>query len=176
MEQLRGTALKRFVRRWQRENKHSVELAFVLQSVSYPVNVGSIFRIADAVNATEILLCGATPTPPHPAIAKVGRDKQSVVPWRYFHNVEDALADLRVGEFHICALELTTASVPYYDAIYPSKVALVLGNEDHGVTRSTLEIVDSAIFVPMYGKGRSLNVHVTAAIAAFYIIHQDKLV
>ena len=48
MNQLRGTPLKRFLRDFRREHPVTYDLVLVLQSVMYPVNVGSLFRIADA--------------------------------------------------------------------------------------------------------------------------------
>ena len=90
MKQLRGTPLKRFLRTLP-PPPSPTELAIVCQSVGYPVNVGSIFRIADALNAAEVLLTGITPTPPNPTIAKVARDKEQRVPWRYVAQPEDAL-------------------------------------------------------------------------------------
>jgi tRNA G18 (ribose-2'-O)-methylase SpoU len=61
--------------------------------------------------------------------------------------------------------------VPYFEANYPERVCLVVGNEDHGVTRAALALCDMAVFVPMYGVGRSLNVHVAAAIVLYHILH-----
>ncbi len=29
-------------------------------------------------------------------------------------------------------------------------------------------LVDGAVFIPMYGKGRSMNVHISAAIVAYH--------
>jgi tRNA (guanosine-2'-O-)-methyltransferase len=52
-------------------------------------------------------------------------------------------------------------------------VALVLGNEDHGVTRACLALCNAAIFVPMYGKGKSLNVHVSLAVVGYYLLHRS---
>ena len=42
-----------------------VELAFLLQSLEDPLNVGSMFRIADACGARGLVLAGPTPHPPH---------------------------------------------------------------------------------------------------------------
>jgi tRNA G18 (ribose-2'-O)-methylase SpoU len=47
----------------------------------------------------------------------------------------------------------------------------VLGNEDHGLTRSVLSLCDSSVFVPMYGKGLSLNVHVCTAVVLYHALH-----
>ena len=73
MKSLYGTPLKRFHRDFRRQHPVEHEVLVILQSVEYPMNVGSIFRIADAVEATELILTGITITPPNPTIAKVGR-------------------------------------------------------------------------------------------------------
>ena len=167
MKQLRGTDLKRFLRKGPEPRR---QLAIILQSVAYPVNVGSIFRIADACNVQSLLLAGITPTPPHPTILKVGRAKDSRVPWRYLEKAEDAIQELRAAGYHICALEITDESKPYYQYTYPEKVCFVVGNEDHGVTRDALALCDGAAYVPMFGKGRSLNVHVSLAIVCYHAL------
>ena len=170
MKQLRGTALKRFLRALPPPPSPK-ELVIVCQSVAYPVNVGSVFRIADALDVSEVVLSGITPTPPHPKISKVGRDKDRRVPWRYVERPETALEDLRDRGFWIGALEITDDCQPYYAVTYPDRVAVVLGNEDHGVTRACLALCDAALFVPMYGKGRSLNVHVSLAVVGYHLMH-----
>ncbi len=171
MKQLRGTPLKRFLRRLPPPPRPS-DLVVVCQSVAYPVNVGSIFRIADALEVKEVVLTGITPRPPHPTISKVGRDKDRRVPWRYVDRPEAALEELRAQGYWIGALEITSESQPYYAVDYPRQVALVLGNEDHGVTRACLALSQAAIYVPMYGRGKSLNVHVSLAVVGYHILHR----
>ena len=175
MQQLRGTTLKRFVRDFRRDHPLHHDLTLILQSVAYPVNVGSLFRIADACRVSEVVLTGITPTPPNPTIGKVGRNRDRDVPWRYADRAEDALADLRRGGYHICAIEITDRAVPYYTFDYPERLCLVVGNEDHGVTRGALALCDSAVFVPMYGKGRALNVHVSAAVVLYHLRHTPHM-
>jgi tRNA (guanosine-2'-O-)-methyltransferase len=170
MKQLRGTSLKRFLRNLP-PPPQVVDLAIVCQSVAYPVNVGSIFRLADALDARELVLTGITPTPPHPTISKVGRDKDRRVPWHYVDRPEDALVALKEQGYWLAALEITDECLPYYELAYGPKVAVVLGNEDHGVTRACLALCDAAIYVPMYGKGKSLNVHVSLAVVGYHILH-----
>jgi 23S rRNA (guanosine2251-2'-O)-methyltransferase len=172
MKQLRGTPLKRFLRALP-PPPSPVELVIVCQSVAYPVNVGSIFRIADGLDAAEVLLTGITPTPPHTTISKVSRDKDRRVPWRYLERPETALEELKGKGFYIAALEITDNCQPYYAVSYPQRVALVLGNEDHGVTRACLALCDGAVFVPMYGKGRSLNVHISLAVVGYHLLHRS---
>ncbi len=172
MRQLRGTPLKRFLRDWRKTHPLELDLALVLQSVAYPANVGSLFRIADAVRVSKMFLCGITPTPPSATISKVGRDKHHDVKWYYEPHTEDALRILRQEGYTICALELTDLSRPYFEVEYPPRLCLVVGNEDHGVTRGALALCDMAVFVPMYGSGQSLNVHVCTAVVLYHALYQ----
>lgn len=174
MNQLHGTDLKRFLRDWRRHNRLVQDTVVVLQSVAYPVNVGSMFRIADAVGVKHLYLCGITPAPPNKTIAKVGRNKHEHLAWSKVESAEEVIGRLRGEGYHICALEITDAAVPYYEMGYPERLCLVLGNEDHGVTRSALALCDSAVFVPMFGRGRSLNVHVSAAVVLYEVVAQAR--
>ncbi len=65
------------------------------------------------------------------------------------------------------AVEIAEGAVPYTDYEWPEKVCLVLGNEVNGVYASVMKHRDGAVYIPMFGKGRSLNVHVSAAVVAF---------
>jgi len=63
MKQLRGTPLKRFLRNLPPPT-FPTDLVVVCQSVAYPINVGSIFRIGDALGVAEIVLTGINPRRP----------------------------------------------------------------------------------------------------------------
>lgn len=168
MKPLRGTELKRFVKRLERPAR---ELAVVLQDVEDPVNVGAAFRIADACGASQLVLTGISARPPHKLIDKVGRGKDRRVPWRYVEDVTVAIGGLKGSGFEVLALELTESAVAYDARAYGPKVCIVVGHEDHGVTRRALEVCDGAIFLPMYGKGASLNVSVALGIACYHALH-----
>jgi tRNA (guanosine-2'-O-)-methyltransferase len=66
-------------------------------------------------------------------------------------------------------VELAEGAELYTDYEWPEKVCLVLGNEVNGVYTSVMKHRDGAVYIPMFGKGRSMNVHVSAAIVAFHI-------
>lgn len=171
MKPLYGTNLKRFLRDFKRENRPSVELVALLQSVEYPANVGSSFRLADGAGFSELILTGITPVPPNPTIDKVGRFKSKRVPWRYENNPLKAIYELKEQGYHIVAVEICETAVPYFQYAYPQKTCLVVGHEDHGITRETLSACDGAVFLPMYGKGLSLNVNVALSIVSYHVLH-----
>src|SRR3990167_5113861 len=67
--------LKKIVRR---------PLYIVCDNVLDTYNIGSIFRLADAVAAREVYLCGGSETPPNSRIAKAAVGCEKWVAWRYF--------------------------------------------------------------------------------------------
>ena len=165
------TEIKRLMRA---QKKPATELAFILQDVEDPVNVGAAFRIADAAKA-QIILSGITARPPHKLITKVGRAKDQKVPWRDIEDIELAI-DTMVNEgFQVLAVEITDEARPYHEQIYTPKTCLLVGHEDHGVTRKALARVHGTIFIPMYGRGASLNVHMALGITAFQALHTKNI-
>ena len=170
MKQLRDKELKQFLKQSQYP---PVELVFVLQDVEDPVNVGACFRIADACRVNEIVLTGISATPPHPTIAGIGRGAHRRVRWHTTKHAADAIQTYKTEGYTGYALEVTSGAVPYHTAEYPEKVCLIVGNEYRGVSRRTLEACDAAIYLPMYGKVRSLNVHVALAVATYHILHKS---
>ena len=136
--------------------------------MAYPVNVGSLFRIADACGAEAMALTGTTPEPSDsPKFQRASRGKEREVPLRHFADAAGALDWLLELGFSPVAVELTDRAVPYQLADFPPATALVLGNEEHGITRACLARCATQVYVPMLGEGASLNVHVAAAVVAF---------
>ncbi|MDA0333752.1 MAG: tRNA methyltransferase [bacterium] len=167
VRQLRGKPLTDFLKRVQRAD---VDLVFVLQDMQDPVNVGSAFRIADACGVRRMILTGITTCPPHALIKKVGRGRERRVPWEYTQDAAEAVESLRRDGYRVTAVEITAAALPYDAASYGERVALVVGHEDHGVTNRTLAACDQTVFLPMHGKGASLNVHVGLGIVAYHVL------
>src|SRR3990170_7876835 len=71
------------------------EIYIICDNILDTYNIGSIFRLADAVAAKKIFLCGSTETPPNSRISKaaVGTDKW--VPWEYASTAAEAIANLK---------------------------------------------------------------------------------
>ena len=67
----------------------------VCDNVLDTYNIGSIFRLADAVGAREVCLCGGSETPPNSKIAKAAVGTEKWVPWTYFATASEAIEALR---------------------------------------------------------------------------------
>jgi 23S rRNA (guanosine2251-2'-O)-methyltransferase len=169
MKQLRGIDLKRFNRK---NDKHNKNIILVLENIQYANNVASIFRTADAAHVSRIVLTGISHKPPFgKELQKTSRKKEDSVPWEYEEHTGDALVKIKKQGYQIIGLELTDQSVNYKDFDFNSdKICIVVGNEAYGVVKKTLERLDSSVYIPMYGRGGSLNVSVSTSILLFKII------
>lgn len=147
-----------------------VEIAFHLQDWEDPYNVGGMFRVAEACGAVELFMSGKTPVPPHPQIGVTSLGHHRRMPWQYFEKHVDAIAAIKAAGFAPIAVEIADEAEHYMEFDYPANTCLVLGHEGAGVYDYVLKLCGGAVFIPMAGKGRSLNVHVAAAVVAFEAI------
>lgn len=144
-----------------------VELCFLLQDWEDAYNVGGLWRVADGCGARELILTGRTPGPENPMVPVTSLGAHRRIPHRRFERHDDAAIQLKSEGWSIVTVEVADGAVPYHEFEYPERTCLVLGNEAQGVYTGMMKHRDAAVFIPMYGKGRSLNVHVAAAIVAF---------
>lgn len=145
-------------------------LFLILDSVYDTYNIGGLFRLADALGASGLYMCGESETPPNHRIKKASVGTYKVVPWQYKHTVSEAIEELRKlhPDIHIVSIELDDASVPYHTYDYTAPLALIVGNETHGVSQEALSLSDAIVSLPMHGYNISLNVIVSAAVVAFH--------
>ena len=135
--------------------------------------MGSIFRTSDALGVNKIFLCGCTPTPKdrfgreRKDLTKVALGAEKSIEWEYCESTEEAIKKLRKEKVQIIALEQAENSVDYKKVKAKNKVAIILGEEVHGLTKGVLDLADIVIEIPMYGTKESLNVSVAFGVAGF---------
>ncbi|CAL5197917.1 unnamed protein product [Lathyrus oleraceus] len=76
--------------------------------------------------------------------------------------------------FSILGLEQTANSVPLDQYVFPKKMVLVLGREKEGIPVDIIHILDACVEIPQFGVVRSLNVHVSGAIALWEYTRQQR--
>jgi 23S rRNA (guanosine2251-2'-O)-methyltransferase len=147
-----------------------IPVVVVLDSIRSALNVGSIFRTADAFSIEQVIICGFTATPPHKEITKTAIGATESVSWVYENNVVNAVQKLKSENYLLCGIEQTSTSVSMqkYEVSVKSKYALIFGNEVDGVSDDVLSMLDAAIEIPQYGTKHSLNVAVCAGIVIHY--------
>ncbi|MCB0062608.1 MAG: RNA methyltransferase [Caldilineaceae bacterium] len=147
-------------------------LRVLVDNVRSTFNVGSIFRSADGAGFQQLFLCGITPTPTNPKLAKTALGAEEAVAWSYHANSVDCAHLLRQQGHTLWALEEHPHALSLFAApLPPAPLVLIVGNEVTGVDPALLTLCDQTVALPMYGIKRSLNV-ATAFGAAAVILAQ----
>lgn len=165
----------------QAKNKMISEKAYkkilVLDNIRSVLNIGAIFRTADAVGIDQIILVGNTPVP----IDRFGRERQDIhktalgaeknIPWKHLENnqILDFLVSLQKNNFNIVSLEQDEKSIDYKKVKSFEKQVLILGHETEGVSSEILKISDQIAEIPMRGEKESLNVSVSGGIMMYQL-------
>lgn len=150
------------------------EIYIVLDNVLDTYNIGSIFRLADAVGAKKILLCKGSETPPNSRIQKASVGTWQWVEWEYCADTVSAISNLKtqISNIKIIGVELDQRSIDYTKADYLFPVALVVGHESDGISPEVLDLCDEIVELPQLGINKSLNVMVSLGIVLYKALEQ----
>lgn len=146
-------------------------LVLVLDNLRSGLNVGSIFRTADAFGVSKIYCCGITSTPPHREVLKSALGSTETVEWSYYVSTMEALMELRAGGYLIAGVEQVHGSTRLTDFHWDgTPLALVFGNEVTGISEEVLEECDRVLELPQAGTKHSLNVAVCAGVVVSRVV------
>lgn len=148
----------------------------ILDNVLDTYNIGAIFRLADAVAAEKIFICGESEIPPHTRIKKASINTTEWVRWEYAETAVEAINDLRfkIKDLQVVAIELDKRAVPYDKFEYKFPIALVVGHETTGVSSEVLNTADGIVELPMFGVNISLNVMVSLGIVLYEVLEKKE--
>lgn len=155
--------------KWRKGRTHKIYV--ILHNIRSCYNVGSIFRTADAVGVNKIFICGYTPTPLEPKVAKTALGAEKYVPWEQYKQTWRLLKQLRADGLWLAALEQTPESKNIFQYKFPKNgpIGVIVGHERKGLNRDILKYADDIVEIPMYGKKESLNVAIATGIALYTI-------
>ncbi|VAW54082.1 hypothetical protein MNBD_GAMMA06-2 [hydrothermal vent metagenome] len=162
---------------------HKFPLSIIANDLCDPLNVGSLFRLSDALGIEKLYLCGDTAVPPNTKINKTARSADKHVTFEYHKNAKDLVSKLKVAGEFIIALELTSSSIDVssneFSTVIKSATAtakknkkllcLVLGSENTGVSENLLSLAELTVHIKMRGHNSSMNVISAASIACYEI-------
>jgi tRNA G18 (ribose-2'-O)-methylase SpoU len=149
----------------------------VLDNIIDTYNIGSLFRLADAIAVKKMYLCGEMEYPPSSRIHKAAVGTEAWVPWEKENSAIKLIKRLRDEGVLIIAVEQHTKSTDYRllntDYIrFPC--AIVVGNETGGISPEVLKEANIIVELPMYGINNSFNVWGSAAVIAYKILENLK--
>ncbi len=157
------------------------EIIVIAHNIRSTHNIGAIFRTAEGFGVNKIILSGYTPYPkisndsrlPHIAeklhnqIHKTALDAEVIVPFEYQETLDLELFK-NLG-YRLVALEKEAKSIPLNEYSTPKKIALLIGEEVHGIEPALLSECEDILEIPMKGKKESFNVSVATGIALYQL-------
>jgi len=167
VKQLDGTGMKRLHRLWRQRT--TGRLALVLDGLGTPANVGSIVRTAAAYRVDHVWLAGPTPALDGPGVGRTALGTERYLTSSATDSGVAAVALAKADGYCTVAIELADDARPLHELVLPADVCLVVGHEDHGVSKAALDACDHVAFLPQLGKVGSLNVATATSIAIYDI-------
>lgn len=147
------------------KTNHKVVL---LDDVENPTNVGAIFRSAAALGADAVLLTEGCSDPLYRRAARVSMGTVFQVEWTFIK--KEQVKELQNAGFTLMALSLSDDAEELNRlSDVGEKRVVILGNEDHGISKEILDICDKNIIIPMKQEVDSLNVAAASAVAFWEI-------
>ena len=174
MRKLKNSELKRISPAEFKKVK-KIPIILVLDNVRSAMNVGSIFRTADAFLIEKIYLCGITATPPNKEILKTALGAQETVNWQHIQDATTLVKSLKQSGNYIFAIEQTKKATALNEFELPqNKLVLIFGNEVFGVNQQLIDLCDESIEIPQFGTKHSLNISVSTGIVMWELWNKMK--
>uniref|UniRef100_A0A7C9EYI1 tRNA (guanosine(18)-2'-O)-methyltransferase TARBP1 n=1 Tax=Opuntia streptacantha TaxID=393608 RepID=A0A7C9EYI1_OPUST len=175
-DQLLEQTLQSRVIYMEKLNANRQQLVLVASLIDRIPNLAGLARTCEVFKASNLAI----------ADASVLQDKQfqliSVTAEKWVpiievpvNSVKNFLERKKREGFSILGLEQTANSIPLDKYSFPQRTVLVLGREKEGIPAEIIHVLDACIEIPQLGVVRSLNVHVSGAIAVWEYTRQQRL-
>ncbi|MGI9155823.1 MAG: TrmH family RNA methyltransferase [Marmoricola sp.] len=140
----------------------------VLEDIVDHTNVGAVFRSGAALGVDAVLLAPRCADPLYRRAVKVSMGAVFSMPWTRLEDWYDALPALDAQGFTTVALTLADDALPIEDAVAGlGRMALVLGNEGHGLSPRWTLAASRRAGIAMNRGIDSLNVAAASAVACY---------
>jgi 23S rRNA (guanosine2251-2'-O)-methyltransferase len=145
----------------------------ILDHIEDPHNLGAIIRTCEAAGILGIVIPKDRCVEVNSTVMKTSAGALENMKIARVSNLVNVIESLKDNGFWIVGTSLD-GNVDYRDIDYTGKIALVIGNEGNGLSKSVSESCDYLAKIPMYGKINSLNASVAAGIMIYEVISLDK--
>jgi len=147
-------------------------LLLILERITDPHNVGACIRTAAAAGVDAVIVpknrsCHLTST-----VRKISSGGAELIPFVVVTNIVRTINKLKSAGVMIYGTDMK-ASKLHNEITYGDKSALIIGSEDKGLKRLTLENCDEIIKIKMPGRIESLNASVSTGVMLFQMINQQ---
>lgn len=149
-------------------------LFLILDQISDVRNFGAILRTAECTGVDAVIIQKKGGAPVSGDTVKTSAGAIFKIPICKVDHIKDAIYYLQgSGVKTVGATEKTNQHI--YNLELNQPIAVVMGSEDKGISRSVLDILDYKAALPLLGKINSLNVSVACGAFLYEIIRQRAL-
>ncbi len=155
------------------------KLIVILYNIRSTYNVGAILRTCDGFGVDEVIFTGYTPffdkglpyeqEKLRKQIHKTALGAETTVRWHRDDDISHIIETCHKEGLKVMALEQGEHSLNLAEARDFPPVALIFGEEVHGIPLDILSHCDALLEIPMCGQKESFNVSVAASIAIWEV-------
>ncbi len=145
-------------------------ILLVLDHITDPQNVGNMIRTAEVLGVYGIVLPSERSSPINEVVVKASTGAVFHLPITKVSSLKKFLDKFKKHGGWVVSVE--KGGKPVHKINYPFPLAVVLGSEGKGVSKSVLDSSDLIATIPMQGKITSFNVSSATAIALWEISKQ----
>ena len=150
--------------------KQKFPITLVCDNITNAPNIGSLFRAADAFGVEELIFCGEKISVGK-RMTKTSRSTEKYVNYKVETDIHTVIKNLKTSNYFVIGLEITEKSeaLNLLKIETNASVALMLGDENFGISETILQQCDKVIHINMFGNNSSMNVVQAASIALYEI-------
>ena len=136
-----------------------------------PMNIGGIIRLAGNIGCRKVLFTGDQNHFRKEKIRRTATTGYGHVDWGFCEH--NQWQDKIPKDYRIIAVETTKEATSIFETKMLGKIAFIVGNERYGIDKKSLESCESAVYIPMPGIVKSMNVIQAANVALFEWLRQN---
>lgn len=153
--------------------KQKFPITLICDNVTNAPNIGSLLRISDALGVEELIFCGEN-SQLGKRMKKTSRSTEKYVSYKEESDILQVVTSLKAKRYFIIALEITDSSISLDDFILNTNqpIALIIGNENVGVSEDILKLAGEIVHIKMFGENTSMNVVQATSIILYELTKQ----
>lgn len=155
------------------EEKKEPPFFLLLDGIEDPYNLGSILRTADAAGVHGVIIPKNRAVGLTSAVARTSVGAIEYVPVVRVTNLNRTADQLKEAGLWIIG-SVGNANEDYREIEYDFPLALVIGNENQGISQLMQKKCDYLVRLPMFGHVSSLNASVAAGILMYEVMRCRK--
>lgn len=147
------------------------DFVIILDHLEDPHNFGAIIRTCECAGITNIIIPKDRSVTVNETVYKTSVGALEYVKIIMVSNLVNAINKLKEKGYFIYAADMD--GVNYKKEDYPTKKALIIGNEGKGISKIVTDNSDVILSINMKGRINSLNASVSAAILIYGMMNDE---